>query len=84
MKEKDMGAATTETATLVRVYYGSWQNGIASFDKPRCLVWWIFFECDLLDLEAETVRMLAEVVFDLGEHTTVSCLPVRVVWVTGE
>ncbi|TMD18380.1 MAG: nuclear transport factor 2 family protein [Chloroflexi bacterium] len=35
MKEKNMGTAMTEAATLVRAYYGSWQNGIATFDKER-------------------------------------------------
>jgi ketosteroid isomerase-like protein len=35
MKEKDMGTAITDAATLVRAYYESWQNGIATFDKER-------------------------------------------------
>lgn len=30
-----MGTAVTDTATLVRAYYGSWQNGIATFDRER-------------------------------------------------
>ena len=30
-----MGIAITDAATLVRGYYGSWQNGIATFDKER-------------------------------------------------
>ena len=30
-----MGTAITDAATLVRAYYGSWQNGIATFDKER-------------------------------------------------
>ena len=30
-----MGTATTDSATLVRAYYGSWQNGIATFDKEK-------------------------------------------------
>lgn len=30
-----MGTAQTETADLVRAYYNSWQNGIASFDRDR-------------------------------------------------
>lgn len=30
-----MGTATTDSATLVRAYYGSWQNGIAAFDKEK-------------------------------------------------
>jgi len=35
MKEKEMGTAITDAATLVRAYYGSWQDGIATFDKER-------------------------------------------------
>jgi ketosteroid isomerase-like protein len=35
MKEKDMRTAITDAATLVSAYYGSWQNGIATFDKER-------------------------------------------------
>ena len=30
-----MGTAITDAATLVSAYYGSWQNGIATFDKER-------------------------------------------------
>ena len=30
-----MGTSTTDAATLVRAYYGSWRNGIASFDRER-------------------------------------------------
>ena len=35
MKEKEMGTAITGAATLIRAYYGSWQDGIATFDKER-------------------------------------------------
>ncbi len=35
MKEKEIGTPMTDAATLVRAYYGSWQNGIATFDKER-------------------------------------------------
>jgi ketosteroid isomerase-like protein len=35
MKEKDMGTAITGASTLVRAYYGSWQNGIETFDRER-------------------------------------------------
>jgi ketosteroid isomerase-like protein len=35
MKEKGMGTTVTDAATLVRAYYGSWQGGIANFDKER-------------------------------------------------
>lgn len=30
-----MGTTVTDAATLVRAYYDSWQNGIATFDKER-------------------------------------------------
>ncbi|HEV2217323.1 MAG TPA: nuclear transport factor 2 family protein [Candidatus Dormibacteraeota bacterium] len=30
-----METATTDAATLVRAYYGSWRNGIATFDNER-------------------------------------------------
>ena len=30
-----MGTAITDAATLVGAYYGSWENGIATFDRER-------------------------------------------------
>jgi len=30
-----MGTAITDAATLVRAYYGSWQNGMVTFDRER-------------------------------------------------
>src|SRR5205807_5682394 len=34
-RRQDMGTANTKTAELIENYYGSWRDGIASFDETR-------------------------------------------------